>query len=366
VAGGGPPGPGETFATSLHESNYPGQETFYSAENGGFELVTGVPYDDLGCKNCHDRSRWEDADPPQEWPGTESCANCHEDLSNPSSGITDELCLGCHSRQSAEADIFTDVHRDLGTECIGCHNLSVTFHGDGTEYTSFLEPGYPRAECEDCHVEGGAAPVPPADVTEHATHLEQIDCSACHMQSVIACYNCHFDSQLADASVERPFAEISDFVMLLNREGKDKVYGATFQSLVNEQQTFVVVVPYYAHTISVQGRICADCHANFGGSIPAITEYNASGTMTITTWDETAEGAARITHLTGIIPVPGDWATAFQFAWLDYTGDPTTPGEESDPALWELLEQGPAETTQMLFATPLTDAQMAAIGATGP
>jgi hypothetical protein len=88
--------------------------------------------------------------------------------------------------------------------------------------------------------------------------------------------------------------------------------------------------------------------------------------MTITAWDEMAEGPARITNLTGIIPVPEDWTTAFQFAWLDYTGDPTTPAAESDPALWEFLEQGPAATTQMLIATPLTDAQLTALGATGP
>jgi hypothetical protein len=153
-------------------------------------------------------------------------------------------------------------------------------------------------------------------------------------------------------------------MLLVNRDGM--VHPATFMTLVYEQNTFNVVAPYYAHSISETGRTCSDCHANFGGDIPAITEYNATGTMTLTTWDDTAEGAARLIGPAGIIPVPEDWAAAFQFAWLDYTGDPTTPVPDTDPALWVNIENGAAGTTQMLFATPLTDAQMGSLGATGP
>ena len=79
-----------------------------------------------------------------------------------------------------------------------------------------------------------------------------------------------------------------------------------------------------------------------------------------------AEGAARLTGPSGVIPVPEDWATAFQFAWLDYTGDPETPVADTDPALWVNIEDGPAAMTQMLFATPLTAQQMSALGASPP
>ena len=357
-----PVGPADTFPTSLHDSNFRGMETFYSAANGGFETVTNVAYDDLACKVCHDKSRFENADPPVDWPGTESCANCHANLADPSEGIDDSLCLGCHGRQKAEAGMFDDVHRTKGMACTACHG-SVAMHGDGTEYSSFLDPDYPQVACEDCH-EGDAAP--PATVLEHSTHVGQLDCSACHMQSVLSCYNCHFDSELAVDNNKRAFAPISNFVFLVNREGKNKVYGATFQSLVNEREKFVAFAPYYAHTITDQGRICADCHANFGGSIAAIQEYNATGTITVATWDDTAEGAARLAPMSGVIPVPEDWEDAFQFAWLDYTGDPTTPAAESDPTLWVNYDAGPAEGTQMLYATPLTAAQMAKIGASAP
>ncbi len=358
------PGPAETFPKSLHDDTFRGQEHFYSAANGGFETVTNVSYTDdrMGCATCHDTSRFENADPPVDWPGTDSCLNCHDDLSDPSAGIDDARCLACHGRQDAEANALaiSDVHRDAGFTCMDCHFLS-EMHGDGTEYDSLLES--PSPTCQGCHTEGGSAVAPPTSVTEHATHLENIDCSACHMQSVIACYNCHFESQLAGAG-KRAFTKSHDYIMLANRNGK--VHGATFQSLVFEQNTFAVVVPYYAHTITNQGRTCNQCHANFGGDVPAITEYNNTGTITVTTWDETAAVAERLSGPTGIIPVPEDWATAFQFAWLDYTGDPTTPIPDTDATLWVSLENGPAATTQMLFATPLTDAQMGFIGATGP
>ena len=335
-------------------------ETFYGAANGGFELITEVPYDDarLDCATCHDKSRWENADPPVDWPGTGSCLNCHDDPEgDPTAGISVERCLACHGRQTAEitTQAFTDVHRDSGFECMDCHTAA-EMHGDGTEYASILES--PSPHCLDCHA-ADSLPTNP----EHSQHAENIDCSACHMQSVITCYNCHFESQL-EGGGKRAFRQLSSYVMLVNRD--DKVHAATFMTLTYDQGTFVVVAPYYAHSITADGRNCAECHANFGGDIAAINEYNTDGTITVTTWDGEAEGPARITGPTGIVPVPEDWSTAFQFAWLEYTGDASTPLADTDPTLWENFESGAAELTQMLYAEPLTDAQMTALGATGP
>ena len=358
-----PLGPADTFPNSLHDGIFKGMEYFYSAAQGGFEAVTGVPYDDLGCKVCHDKSRFENADPPVEWPGTDSCLNCHDDLSDPSAGISDARCLGCHGRQGAEhgALALSDVHHDAGFACMDCHSLN-EMHGDGNDYNSIHES--PSPECTDCHTDAGTATAPPTSVTEHTTHLDSIHCSACHMQSVISCYNCHFDSEIAGGG-KRAFTKQKDYLLLINRN--DKVHGATFQSLVFEQnKTFAAIAPYYAHTITADGRTCTACHANFGGDVAAISEYNDTGTITLTTWDDAAEGAARLTGPAGVIPVPLDWATAFQFAWLDYTGDAATPVADTDPTLWVNFENGPSQATQMLFGTPLTDEQMSAMGATGP
>jgi len=52
------------FATSLHNTRK-GKETYYSAENDGFEKMTEVPYEDLSCKNCHN----PDAVPDWQEPG---------------------------------------------------------------------------------------------------------------------------------------------------------------------------------------------------------------------------------------------------------------------------------------------------------
>jgi hypothetical protein len=322
-------------------------------------LLTDVPYENLTCQNCHDSAQWEDQG--VEWPGP-NCNDCHVDgIGEP---IDDSVCLGCHGRQSAEANLFEDVHRTAGVGCSGCHG-SVAVHGDGNTYDSFLDPDYPQAACEDCHVEGGSAPAPPDSVTGHATHVygtKLVDCSACHMQSVITCYNCHFDSELEAPGTKRPFRQLTGYVMLLNRQGKNKVYGGTYMTLVTGEESFVVVAPYYAHTIVREGRECSACHANFGGDIPAINEYNDTGTITITSWDETAEGPERITGITGIVPVPEGWEDVFQFAYVDYEGDPAAP---TDPGQWVFLT-GETDLGQLLFGSPLTDAQMTALGATGP
>ena len=58
----------ERFATSLHNTRK-GKATYYSAVDG-FEQITGVPYDNLSCKNCHDKNLVPDWQEP-------TCTDCH-------------------------------------------------------------------------------------------------------------------------------------------------------------------------------------------------------------------------------------------------------------------------------------------------
>jgi predicted CXXCH cytochrome family protein len=331
------PGPADLFPTSLHALRT-GMETFYSAANGGFETITDIPFDDLECRNCH-APTLADGTPVDPETYEPSCADCHANPGNPSEGITDALCFGCHSRQKAETDLFSDVHRDqLGFTCMSCHSTD-EMHGDGNMYDSLLDT--PGPQCETCHRDGGqAGPVPPN--TAHSVHASSLDCSACHVQSTIACYNCHFDSEVAGAG-KRFFAPPrQDFKFLLNFRGK--VFPATFQALVFEQQSFYALAPYYAHTVTSSVR-CEDCHGN-----AAITQYKDDGEITVTAYvDGELQGPS------GVIPVPPDWETALLFDFLDYGGDASDP--ETDPALWQFLKSG-ADGTQLLYGEPLTQQQL--------
>jgi hypothetical protein len=334
-------GPEATFPTSLHALRT-GKETFYSAANGGFETLTNVAYDELDCAGCH-APTLADGTPVDPETYEPSCADCHANPEEPSEGITDELCLGCHSRQQVEKDFFADYHRDqLGFTCMSCHSTD-EMHGDGTTYVSHLET--PGPQCEDCHSEDGIAGAPSSN-TAHIVHSDtgKLDCSACHVKSVVSCYSCHFESEVAGAG-KRFFAPPRrDFKFLMNF--RDKVYPASFQSLVYQGQSFYVLAPYYAHSVTSEVS-CSDCHAN-----AAVTEYGDEGTITVTKYvDGALQGPS------GVIPVPPDWETALLLDFLDYTGDPTTPIPETDPALWQFLKTG-ADLTQMLFGEPLTEQQM--------
>ena len=192
-------------------------------------------------------------------------------------------------------------------------------------------------------MEGGQAGALDETTTAHGAVHANLACSACHVQSVISCYNCHFDSMVAGAG-KRFLGASQGFKMLMNF--RDEVYPATFQSLVHEQQPFYVIAPYYAHSITSE-PLCADCH----GAAAAV-EYGDSGMITVATF---ADGA--VEGLTGTIPVPPDYDIAMQFAFVDYTGDADTPIDDTDPALWELLDTD-SLTTQMPFGEPLTAGQV--------
>jgi hypothetical protein len=53
-----------------------------------------------------------------------------------------------------------------------------------------LDGGAINVQCEDCHQTLSDNPY-------HAVHLGQVDCAACHMQSVVSCYNRHVETVVA-------------------------------------------------------------------------------------------------------------------------------------------------------------------------
>jgi len=261
--------------------------------------------------------------------------------------------VGCHTRQLVENMLFSDVHRDHGLGCTDCHTAD-EMHGDGTEYASLQEPGALKVKCEQCHPVNGLKP------NKFHKHVATVDCTACHVKSVIACNSCHFES-LVQAGIQRFYAALpmQDFKMLMRNE-EGMVHSASFQTLTYNGQSFYVLAPYAAHSITTDIK-CTDCHLQGpkGGKAAAspknspINEYVETGKITVTRWDDES---GLLIGTKGVIPVPPDWKEALQFDFVVYNGDPTDP-VDMDPSKWSYLKTG-ADMLDMPFGQPLTERQM--------
>ena len=313
----------ERYTTSLHGTGQ-GLQTYYSAANNGLELFAHVPYAELACKGCHEPSL------------TGGCASCHT-TADPELGaqVDDGLgegqaCGGCHGLQAGEiAAGFSDVHSGAGMTCMDCHTLADVM-GDGTSYASKNEPGAIDARCETCH----------AILTSndyHEAHGSRVACATCHMQGLVSCYNCHFQTPLPEGQSE-VLREVTSWMFLVNRNGK--VHPANMQSMIYQGQRLLLISPAYSHTIArnaVSG--CGDCHGSrhvralADDSVLVVAEFDGVGGV------RTAQGR---------IPVPFNYEKALVFDYLGY--DPQTGG-------WEFLAHG-QNVTQFLFAEPLTGEQL--------
>lgn len=342
------------FATSLHGTRE-GKRTFYegTTDEPGFFTMTGIDYDTLPCADCH-AAAFADGTPVDAETYEPGCADCHADPENPTADVPQSACLACHARVGAEISLasagvahMSDVHRDAGLECMDCHKESQV-HGDGNVYTSVQDPDLPRPVCDDCHTENGSAPAPPSSVTEHLIHMANIDCAACHSQSVVSCDNCHFETEVNE-HFKRFYGPPPrhGFVYLVN--GADgKVTTASSQSLTYGDKAFITIAPFYAHTITADGRHCDDCHGT-----EKVVEYFDNGTVRAT---EFVNGA--LVGPTGLIPIPEDWKTSFLYEYAKYT--PADLSATDPPFIaenWAKLEPS-EELRQMLFATPLTADQL--------
>ncbi len=317
-SGGEGPSPEETLPSSLHGTSYGMQYWYQDASPTGFYALTQVPYEDLSCKNCH----------------TETCDQCHE---QPGDHPAMDKCLACHGRQKKEQMLLSDVHFDQNNQdCADCHTPREA-HGDGHAYTSFLEEGAMDVRCEQCHPVD-ALPSNP----EHNMHLDEIDCTACHDQGVVTCYNCHFESEL-QSGVKIAHKAIKNWVFLVNYRGK--VHAANIMAITYNGQSFIAIAPYTGHTVTRQGRTCDDCHHS-----EAVEQYRTNGTINVTWWDP---DSASLYNLGGIIPVPPDYQNALQFAFVQCVSGCDNP----ETAQWDFLKNG-TDRWQMLFGTPLTATQM--------
>ena len=168
------------FNKSLHFRGE-GMRYWYEKDDG-FMKVTGVPYNALGCKNCH----------------VKNCDTCHAVENNGIKAFSTQkakdmqTCLPCHSREKLamkfdkEANT-ADVHFAAGMQCVDCHD-GRDVHGDGKAYDSMRQPGVVRARCENCHTpDSENAPAFDTAIYEHRRHKKNLDCSACHVQSTMAC-----------------------------------------------------------------------------------------------------------------------------------------------------------------------------------
>jgi hypothetical protein len=332
------------FATSAHATRL-GKETFYNDGRGeaspaplqsGFGNYVTVDYANLPCVDCHnatDNGPW-DSDPAvgsivDSWPGNPVCRDCHGNTAagkSPAVGSTvaNDVCKGCHSRLGAEAAVgLTDVHAALS--CAQCHSLG-DIHGVTGKKPATMFDGAITADCRTCHTMNATVP-------EHAVHTADIDCSTCHMQSVVTCYNCHFDNEaINDGSVlHAKFASAKfggtkasgkSWRFLVNKvmpNGTTKIFPGSMQSLMadvtaanfpgedNQGATFVAIAPYYAHAITrVDALTCTDCH----GTANAIA-LDAGTPIDVVAWTA-ADGVevpvsgmmANWKAPSGIIPVP--------------------------------------------------------------
>jgi hypothetical protein len=331
-----------TVPSSLH-STAEGMRTFYAALDGdenfsgsdGYEYITGVSYDELGCKNCHNSSK------PDE-PDEDNCNNCHTDLVRYQDEIENETCLGCHSRQGKEASLeFTDVHSDEYPNCVDCHSLKEV-HGDGIMYDSMWDVGAMDTTCEGCHT--GVNPAGTAIPDNHDAHNGKLHCSACHLKSVVTCYNCHFDSEVNGVGKIAHKAVGSNdpaegWVFLVNHN--NQVRAGNFQSLVYEGgNTFVAFAPFHSHAVTKEeARSCSDCHNS-----DVIQELEANDSIVVTSWDE--KTGTVIQHAKGAIPVVDG---KLEFAFVDLV--------DSEDKIWEFIGNT-TENTQYGYCTPLSDDQV--------
>lgn len=305
-------------ASSLHY-NANGMGYWYDKAQGGLETITGVPYNDLGCKNCH----------------IATCDGCHKAekdgklvYSNEAANNQD-MCLKCHAREASMMKINKkankpDVHIVAGMKCTDCHTPR-EMHGDGTKYVSMKQVGAMDANCEECHDKIGKT-------ISHKIHGSKLDCKACHVDQVVSCTNCHFETMVNQG--KRVAIPVSGWSFLMNYNGK--VTSANMQTFVAPgNKTFMIFAPQFSHSISKEGKKCEDCHNT------AADKEIEKGTINLTWLD-----GGKVNQVYGTIPVVD--GVKYNSVFQNYDNGEWTP--ITNPAEPKVQYVG--------FGTPLTQKQL--------
>lgn len=263
------------FVSSLHHTAN-GMGYWYSKENGGLEKITGIPYSDLGCKNCH----------------IEGCDTCHKEVRQGKSVYSTQaaknqsMCLKCHGRERAIMKIDheaeqEDIHVANDMTCTDCHSAK-EMHGDGLEYISMRQAGAMDTQCENCHEDT-------KPTHSHLAHKDKLDCKACHVRHVLSCTNCHFDV-MAETG-KRMSIPVSGWVFLINHRGK--VTSGGMQNFVAKgDKTFLIFAPHMSHSIMKDGRTCEECHGS------ETMKQCQEGGLNLTWLND-----GKVENLKGVIPV---------------------------------------------------------------
>ena len=306
------------FKSSLHYTAG-GMGYWYDKSQGGLETITGVSYNDLGCKNCH----------------ISTCDVCHKTEMNGKAVYSNEpaknqdMCLKCHAREASMMKInektnTPDVHFAAGMQCMDCHTTR-EMHGDGVKYLSMKQPGAMDVNCEQCHDKITQA-------TSHKIHGNNLDCKACHVQQVVSCTNCHFETMVNEG--KRVAIPVSGWEFLMNYDGK--VTSANMQTfVVPGNKTFMIFAPQFSHSVSKQGKKCEDCHNNSN------VEKINNGTINLT-WLENG----KVEQVKDVIPVVD--GVKYNTVYQNYSNGNWTP-----------IENPPDPKVQYVsFGTPLTKEQL--------
>ena len=306
------------FKSSLHYTSA-GMSYWYDKSHGGLETVTGVPYDDLKCKNCH----------------IPNCDVCHKEEKNGKASYSNAaakdqaMCLKCHAREASIMKIdqkrnTPDVHFASGMQCTDCHTAR-EMHGDGIKYTSMKQPGATDVKCEQCHDKINRT-------VSHTIHGNRLDCKACHVRQVVSCTNCHFETMIKEG--KRVAIPVSGWEFLMNSNGK--VTSANMQTFVAPgNKTFLIFAPQFSHSVAKQGKKCEECHNTTN------SKNVNEGTINLT-WLENG----KMEQINGVIPVVE--GVRYNSVFQNYENGKWTPIE--NPEIPKIQYVG--------FGSPLTKDQL--------
>jgi len=154
-----------------------------------------------GCKSCHASCTECHMKQPDRYNRLVSQTETHQFTKEPSANV----CQVCHGQTG---NSFLGIPGDVGhgpslmsqagLQCIDCHTEKEV-HGDGSRPQFIAQTRKPT--CEECH--SHAKPSVPtlqnpvaarqfdASNPAHQTHVEKVDCVACHTQWYTNCWNCH-------------------------------------------------------------------------------------------------------------------------------------------------------------------------------